>query len=274
MRAVVPVSLREVRFAGGSQAIERDLAVECPVAIEVNGLAYAVMMASPTDLEDYALGFALSEGLIASAADLLDLAIAEVERGVILRLTLSPEQAAPVRERVRMRVSEGSCGLCGLESIEVLRPLPTIQQRLSIAPAAIRTALSALPAHQELGSRTGATHAAAFCSPTGEIRVAREDVGRHNALDKLIGALGRGGIDPAAGFMLVSARCSYELVEKAVRAGCPVLVAISAPTSLAVERAKAAGLMLIALARHDTMLLSGLAPGDAAGAPMETANGL
>jgi FdhD protein len=241
------------------------------VAIEVNGIAYAVMMATPADLEDYALGFALSEGLIGAASDLLDVAVAEVERGVILRLTLAPERVTPIHERVRMRVSEGSCGLCGLESIdEVLRPLPTIEQRLIIAPEAIRTALSALPAHQELGGRTGATHAAAFCSPTGEIRVAREDVGRHNALDKLIGALARLGIDPAQGFMLVSARCSYELVEKAVRAGCPVLVAISAPTSLAVERARTARLTLIALARHDTMLILG----DTAEASMETVDGL
>lgn len=272
MKAFVPAAMREVRFAGGgSETVVRDLATECPVAIEVNGIGYAVMMATPADLEDYALGFALSEGLIGAASDLLDVAVAEVERGVILRLTLAAEHAAPIHDRVRMRVSEGSCGLCGLESIaEVLRPLPMIERRLSIVPDAIRAALSALPAHQQLGARTGATHAAAFCSPAGEIRVAREDVGRHNALDKLIGALARFEIDPAQGFMLVSARCSYELVEKAVRAGCPILVAISAPTSLAVDRARAAGLMLIALARHDTMLVLG----DAAEASMETVDGL
>lgn len=271
----MPAPMREVRFAGGAQSLIRELAVECPVAIEVNGIGYAVMMASPVDLDDYALGFALSEGLVGSAADMLDVAVAEVEHGVILRLTLAPERAAPVHERVRVRVSEGSCGLCGLESIdEVLRPFPVLESSLRIEPEAIRAALAALPAHQQLGGRTGATHAAAFCSPTGEIRLAREDVGRHNALDKLVGALARGGIDPAGGFMLVSARCSYELVEKAVRAGCPVLVAISAPTSLAVERARAAGLTLVALARHDTMLISGLAPNDRAGTPMETADGL
>jgi FdhD protein len=271
MKAAIPAPMREVRFAGGARALVRELAVECPVAIEVNGIGYAVMMATPADLEDYALGFALSEGLVASAADLLDVAIAEIARGVILRLTLAPERAAPIHERVRMRVSEGSCGLCGLESIdEVLRPLPWVGPGRTIAPEAIQAALAALPAHQELGGRTGATHAAAFCSPTGEIRLAREDVGRHNALDKLVGALARGGIDPGSGFMLVSARCSYELVEKAVRAGCPVLVAISAPTSLAAERAQAAGLTLIALARQDTMLVLG----DTAEAPMETADGL
>lgn len=272
MKAVVSVPMREVRFAGGgARALVREVAAECPVAIEINGIGYAVMMATPADLEDYALGFALSEGLAASAADLLEVAVAEVARGVILRLTLTPEHAAPIHERVRMRVSEGSCGLCGLESIdEVLRPLPKIEQGPSIKPEAIQAALAALPAHQELGGRTGATHAAAFCSPTGEIRVAREDVGRHNALDKLIGALARRGIDAGSGFILVSARCSYELVEKAVRAGCPVLVAISAPTSLAVERARVAGLTLIALARHDTMLV----PDVMTEAPMETADGL
>lgn len=272
MSAVVPAAMREVRFADeGVRIVARDIAIECPVAIEVNGVAYAVMMASPADLADYALGFALSEGLIASAADLLDLAVAEVERGVILRLTLAPGRAATIHDRVRMRVSEGSCGLCGLESIdEVLRPLPVLERRLAVPPAAIQAALAALPAHQALGARTGATHAAAFCSPAGEIRAVREDVGRHNALDKLVGALARLAIDPAEGFMLVSARCSYELVEKAARAGCSVLVAISAPTSLAVERAAAAGMTLIALARHDTMLV----PEDSRRAAMETADGL
>jgi FdhD protein len=250
-------SFDETRYDGTRRRITRPLAVETPVAIEVNGIAYAVMMATPADLEDYAAGFALSEGMIAAADELADIAVAPVDQGVVLRLTLAPALAAPLHERVRMRVSEGSCGLCGLESIEeVLRPLPPLPPSEPIAPAAIAHALAALGDHQPEGARTGAMHAAAFCDRDGTIITVREDVGRHNALDKLIGALARQGIATGAGFMIVTARCSYELVEKAVRARCPTLVAISAPTSLAVERARAAGLRLVALARRDTMLVA------------------
>lgn len=234
----------------------RPLAEEVPVAIEVNGVAYAVMMASTNDLEDFAVGFALSEGFIAAAAELAEVMVAEVEQGVILRLTLAPERAGPLHERVRMRVTEGSCGLCGLESLEdVMRPLTPLPATPPPAPEAIERALLAIDRHQTEGLRTGAMHAAAFVARSGDIVCLREDVGRHNALDKLFGALARQGTDPACGFVVVTARCSYELVEKTVRARCPVLVAISAPTSLAVGRARQAGLHLIALARRDTMLV-------------------
>lgn len=256
MSATVSAQFDETRYDGSRQPVDRLLAAECPVAIEVNGIAYAVMMATPADLEDYAVGFALSEGMIDAPDELTEIAAAEVEQGYILRLSLNPARAAPLHERVRMRVSEGSCGLCGLESIsEVLRPLPRLPASPAIAPDAIERALAGLSEHQADGVRTGAMHAAAFGAVDGTIVLAREDVGRHNALDKLVGALARCRIDPASGFILVTARCSYELVEKAVRAKCPVLVAISAPTSLAVERARDAGLTLIALARSDTMLV-------------------
>jgi FdhD protein len=143
-----------------------------------------------------------------------------------------------------------------MESIEqVLRPLPPITARIATTRLAISSALATLGDHQPLGRATGAVHAAAFCSPDGQILEACEDVGRHNALDKLIGRLALSGLSPASGFILLSARCSYELVEKTVRAGCPLLVTISAPTSLAVERAEAAGLTLIALARSDSALV-------------------
>lgn len=254
MSATVDAALAERPYAGAARGIVRPLAVETPIAVEVNGVAYAVMMGTPADLDDYALGFALAEGMIDAPDELLDLAVAAVDHGAILRLTLSDRRAAPLLERVRLRVSEGSCGLCGLESIaEVLRPLPRLPLATPIAAAAIQAALLAIGNHQ---GRTGAMHAAAFCDRDGAIRLVREDVGRHNALDKLVGALARAGLDPASGFILVTARCSYELVEKTVRAGCPVLVAISAATSLAVERARAAGLTLIALARADTMLVA------------------
>lgn len=234
----------------------RPLAEEVPVAIEVNGIAYAVMMASTNDLEDFALGFALSEGFVAAADELTEVMTAKVEQGVILRLTLARERAEPLHERVRMRVSEGSCGLCGLESLEdVMRPLTPLPAMPPPTPEAIERALLAIERHQTEGLRTGAMHAAAFFGQNGDMQCLREDVGRHNALDKLFGALARQGIDAACGFVVVTARCSYELVEKTVRARCPVLVAISAPTSLAVQRARQAGLYLIALARRDTMLV-------------------
>lgn len=153
-------------------------------------------------------------------------------------------------------MSESSCGLCGLENIDaVLRPLPPVTARVTVPRAAIARALAALPERQPLGRATGAAHAAAFCDPDGDILLVREDVGRHNALDKLVGALARGATDPAGGFILLSARCSYELVEKTVRAGCPMLVTISAPTSLAAERAASAGLTLVSLARADNALI-------------------
>jgi FdhD protein len=256
-RAAPAAAARERSYDGTlDRPVLRPLAEEVPVAIEVNGVAYAVMMASGCDLEDFATGFALSEGFIATPAELMEVTAAEVEQGVILRLMLTPERAEPLHDRVRMRVSEGSCGLCGLESLEdVMRPLAPLPPAPPPAPEAIERALLALDRHQTEGLRTGAMHAAAFFAGTGDILCLREDVGRHNALDKLFGALARQGTDPATGFVVVTARCSYELVEKTVRARCPALVAISAPTSLAVERARQAGLHLIALARRDTMLV-------------------
>jgi FdhD protein len=159
-------------------------------------------------------------------------------------------------ERARMRVSEGSCGLCGLENLEqVMRPLPALAARAQANAAAIFAALDALSAHQPLTRATGSAHAAAFCNSSGDILATREDIGRHNALDKLIGALARGQHNTASGFILLTARCSYELVEKTVIAGCPMLVTISAPSTLAIDRASAHGLTVISLARADSMLV-------------------
>lgn len=240
----------------GDAPILRSVPVEAPIAFEVGGIGYAVMMATPADLIDYAIGFALSEGLARGAEDILGVQTHAVEGGWVVRLTLPPEGAQRAVARARVRVTESSCGLCGIDNIaQILRPLPPLTARLSVDRSAISRALADLPAHQPLSRATGAVHAAAFCTPAGEIVVAREDVGRHNALDKLIGALARQGIDPATGFFLLTARCSYELVEKTVRAGCPMLVTISAPTTLAAERAIGAGLTLVTLARPDAALV-------------------
>ena len=233
----------------------REWVPEAPVALEFNGLSYAVMMATPADLEDFALGFALTEGLAKAPGDLTDIAVAEVEQGWIVRGALSGLGIEQLTDRVRARVAESSCGLCGIENLEaVTRPLPPVAPHAALAEAAIFAALAALREHQPLGRATGAAHAAAFASPHGAILHAREDVGRHNALDKLVGALAAARQDPTAGFILSTARCSYEIVEKAVRAGATRLVTVSLQTSLAVERARAAGLSLWSLARDDSVL--------------------
>jgi FdhD protein len=229
---------------------------EAPVALEFNGLAYAVMMASPSDLEDFVTGFALTEGLAAAFADIGEIAVAEVENGWVVRTALSGLGIDKLTDRVRSRVAESSCGLCGIENLsEVARALPPVAAHDPISAASIFTALTQLPAHQPLGRATGAAHAAAWIAPDGAIGLVREDVGRHNAVDKLIGATARGGQALSSGFVLSTARCSYEIVEKAVRAGATTLVCVSLPTSLAVHRAKAAGLSLWALARDDSVLL-------------------
>lgn len=241
--------------AGTLAAGVRRVPAEVPIALEFNGIGYAVMMATPADLEDFSMGFALTEGL-AERHEIEAVDVHSVEGGQVVRVTLARDRLEPVLARARTRISESSCGLCGIDSIEqVLRPLPAVTSRVATSRAAIHAALEALPAHQPLSAATGAAHAAAFCTPEGDIHCVREDVGRHNALDKLLGALARSGQRVEQGFLLLTSRCSYELVEKAVRVNAPMLVTISAPTSLAVDRAAAAGLTLVCLARRDTMLV-------------------
>jgi len=245
----------EVHRDGTRHALAREWVPEAPVALEFNGLSYAVMMATPADLEDFALGFALTEGLARQPSDLADIAVAEVEQGWIVRAALTGLGIEQLTDRVRTRVAESSCGLCGIENLEaVTRPLPQVPAHAPLDESAIFAVLSALRAHQPLTRRTGAAHAAAFATAEGAILHAREDVGRHNALDKLIGALAAAGQDPAAGFILSTARCSYEIVEKAVRAGATRLATVSLPTSMAVARARQAGLSLWSLARDDSVL--------------------
>lgn len=245
----------EIAADGVNAAIERDIAVERPVAMEINGFGYAVLMASPADVEDLAVGFALSDGLIDAPSDVTAIDRHDAPGGVILRLSVAPHLTDRLGERLRPRLSDSSCGLCGLENIaQVMRPLPPVTTRSDADDAAIFRARAALAGHQPLNHRTGAVHAAALAAADGTIRMVREDVGRHNALDKLIGAMAREGAGWDGGFALMTSRCSFELVEKAVTAGCPLLVTISAPTSLALDRAQAAGLRLVVLARGDSML--------------------
>ncbi|HEY0315350.1 MAG TPA: formate dehydrogenase accessory sulfurtransferase FdhD [Sphingomonas sp.] len=251
---------RAVEFAaltpdGGALPVSRPIAEEVPVAIELNGIGYAVLMATGTSIEDLGYGFAISERLIDRADQILDIDAHRTDAGIILRITLRPECSARIHDRVRHRSSESSCGLCGIENLEqAMRPLPRLPARPAIEAGAVFAALDRLGDHQPLNRQTGAAHAAALCGPDGAILLVREDVGRHNAFDKLIGAMARARRDWNGGFALLSSRCSYELVEKAVLAGCPTLVTISAPTSLAIARAAEAGLELIVLARPDRAL--------------------
>lgn len=251
------IEAHTVRFdATSDHHGDRDVPVETPVAFEYDGVGYAVMMASPSDLHDYGVGFTLSERLAETVKGIRDIEVAELERGWAIRIRLRAEAGHALRERVRLRLTEGSCGLCGLETIEqVLRPLPPVPAGRRISRAAVSRALATIGGQQPLGRSTGAAHAAAFCSADGSLLLVREDVGRHNAMDKLLGACAKVGLDLAGGFVLPTARCSYELVEKAATAGCSTLVTISAPTSLAVERARECGLTLAALARRDSMLV-------------------
>jgi len=254
------ITIRCRDYAGSRDDTElRLVPIEAPVAIEINGIAFAVMMATPLDIEDFVTGFLLAEGL-ADVGEIGVIAVhetgnAEWGKGLVARVNLPPHRLGPIMERVRRRLGDSSCGICGIEGVEAaLRPLPRLACKTQIEAPAIAQALSALAKTQPLGRATAATHAAAFCDKDGMLLMVREDVGRHNAMDKVIGALARKGSDASEGFLVVTSRCSYELVEKAVRAGCTLLVAISAPTDLAARRAAAAGLTLAVVARDDTML--------------------
>ncbi|KZY57393.1 sufurtransferase FdhD [Erythrobacter sp. HI0063] len=233
----------------------RVVPVEIPIAIEFNGIGYAVMMATPTDLEDFVTGFALAEGL-ARPEEIDGVDLFETGGGWVARANLPARSHQRLLERARSRVSESSCGICGIDSVAAaLAPIDPVDAIPTVGPAAIKRALDTMRSYQKLGLATGAAHAAAFCNSEGDIVLVREDVGRHNALDKLIGALGRAGVDHREGFVLLTARCSQELVEKTVRAGIPMLATISAPSSLAIARAREGRLTLLALARSDTALV-------------------
>ncbi|PXA92938.1 formate dehydrogenase accessory sulfurtransferase FdhD [Nostoc sp. 3335mG] len=243
---------------GGERTVsDRAVAIEAPVAIELNGLGYAVLMTTPNDLDDLAHGFVLAERLVDDVREVVEVTTHPTDAGTLLRVSLIPDRHDRVADRVRHRASESSCGLCGIENLEqALRPLPVLSVRSAATEAGLFAAAAALRDHQPLAQATGATHAAALCAADGAIRLVREDVGRHNAFDKLIGAMRRAGLDWDGGFALLSSRCSFELVEKAVLAGCPLLATISAATTLAVDRAASAGLALRTLLRADAMLAS------------------
>jgi FdhD protein len=255
-----PATLRELPGAAAVQALACHAGVprlvgdwvadEVPVALQYNGISHAVMLATPLDLEDFALGFSLSEGLVDQAADVHDVEAEPTPQGIVLHIEIAHRCLARLKERRRTLAGRTGCGLCGTESLA--QALPRCERRVAafaLDVDALSRALGGMRTLQALQSATGATHAAAWCSPGGQVRLLREDVGRHNALDKLVGALARARSDATQGFFAVTSRASYEMVQKTVRAGVGALAAISAPTALAVRCAEAAGLCLVGFAR-------------------------
>lgn len=250
-RTTIGRTLRYDRGADRPGAVE--VPVEIPVNIVYGNLPYAVMMMTPGDLEDFVLGFSLTEGIVLGADEIRGVRIEEQPQGFVVTVDLGAEAFGRHLARRRSMSGRTSCGLCGVESLDQIPGANgAVEPAMAVAPAAIEHALSTLDAHQPLNALTRAVHAAAFCSMDGGILLAREDVGRHNALDKLIGAALRAGLDARSGFVVITSRCSFEMIEKAAIFGTGTLVAISAPTSLAIDRAKALGLALVAVARRDT----------------------
>ena len=239
---------------GAAQAQPDWLAEEVPVALVFNGISHAVMMASPADLEDFALGFALTEGLLASPAELYGTEVVPGPQGIELQLEVASACLHRLKARRRTLAGRTGCGLCGTDSLaQVQRPLPAAPP-VQVTPAALARGPQALRSGQSVQQLTGATHAAAWCGLDGEVALLREDIGRHNALDKLVGALVRAGVDRRQGYLCITSRASFEMVQKAVMAGAGVLAAVSAPTALAVDTAQSAGLALAGFVRGDDLV--------------------
>ncbi|HEX3954873.1 MAG TPA: formate dehydrogenase accessory sulfurtransferase FdhD [Stellaceae bacterium] len=256
MNPETPPPLRHVARSawrnGEVQVGERIIPEETAVALTYNHVTYAVMMATPQDLKDFAVGFSLSEGVIASVAEIETLDIVPRDDGIELRMWIAESRSAVFQDRRRHLAGPTGCGLCGMESLaEAVRRPPVVAGDLTISADTVRAALASLPLAQELNRETHAVHAAAFWEPGRGLVALREDVGRHNALDKLGGALARAGVSPARGIVVLTSRVSVELVQKAAMMGAPVIVAVSAPTALAVRTADAAGITLAAIARDD-----------------------
>ncbi|SFN18407.1 formate dehydrogenase accessory sulfurtransferase FdhD [Dokdonella immobilis] len=252
--AAPSVQRRVGRFANGRlEQVEDWIASEVPVALHYNGRPYAVMLATPADLDDFALGFSLSEAIIGVADELESVETRVRLEGIELDLRIPTQRAEAVATRQRNLVGGSSCGLCGTRQLEdVVRHPPSVGPGPRIDVEALHDALSALHAAQPLNSQTGATHAAAWANRAGELLCVREDVGRHNALDKLIGALACAHADPGQGFLVLTSRASYEMVQKAATLGMALVAAISAPTALAIHLAESTGVTLVGFARDAT----------------------
>jgi FdhD protein len=242
---------RQVWRKDSASTGERTLAEEVPVAFSYDGATHAVLMATPDDLEDFAIGFSYTEGIVTTPAEIAELAVVSVADGIVLRMWLTGDRSDNFAARRRRFVGPAGCGMCGLESLaEANRAIPMASCDLRVSRQDLAEAVAALPSEQQLNLQTRAVHGAALWEPNRGL-VLREDVGRHNALDKLAGALLRGRRSAAEGIIVLSSRISIELVQKAAMMRAAIIVGVSAPTALAVRTAEATGLTLVGIARDD-----------------------
>ncbi|MEM9198849.1 MAG: formate dehydrogenase accessory sulfurtransferase FdhD [Pseudomonadota bacterium] len=248
-----PSPLVRGRLGSGREALWR-VPEEVPVAILLNGESFAVMMATPADLEDFALGFALTEGIVGATDEIARLAIAEAAEGFVVNLAVDPAQAARVEARKRSFAGRAGCGICGAQTVEAALPRPPQVGGARPNTGALVAAFAALAGTQAMNADNRSTHAAAFCDGSGVILLTREDIGRHNALDKLGGALAQSGASARDGFVVLSSRISVEMVQKAAMLGAPFLAAVSAPSALALRVAARSGMGLAACADGDVMV--------------------
>lgn len=250
----VAKTLQVQRHRGGEiTACSDTVAEEWPVSLVFNGISHAVMMTTPADLEEFALGFALSEGIVASPAEVFDIEVEHHADGAEVKLDIAQPAFLKLKEHRRSLVGRTGCGVCGTESLEMLDLVPEKVRAaaLAIGQPELLKVLTGLPRYQTLTQATGGAHAAAWCSAEGEILQAFEDVGRHNALDKLLGWMARQKVDTAQGFVFLTSRASYELVRKAARCNVPLVATISAPTALAIRIAWQSGIRLLSFCRQN-----------------------
>ena len=255
MPAIPPATVEARRTAlreGTASEGRRVVPEETAISFTYNRASYAVMMATPADLEDFAVGFTLSEHIVSSVSEISSLDVRPGELGIELRMEVAGAVAERFAERRRLMAGPAGCGLCGIESLDAaMRPLPTLKSDLCFDAELIHRALADTHRQQNMNALTHAVHAAAFWTPARGLVALREDVGRHNALDKLGGALARRGTAATDGMVVISSRVSVEMVQKAAMMGAPVLVAVSAPTALAIRTAEKSGITLVAVARDD-----------------------
>jgi formate dehydrogenase accessory protein FdhD len=252
-KPLLEVTAREWRD-GSVEERPQQIVEETPIVIVYNAIPHVVMMATPADLEDFVLGFSITEELIRTPADLRDVKVVRYGQGIEVQASIDEACEAVVASRARRLSGRTGCGICGSDSIDaVMKTLHTVPAGQPVKPDAIAAALEALATRQTLNAASGAVHAAAWGRLDGTVEEVREDVGRHNALDKLIGALLRRDADPERGFILVTSRASFEMVQKAAIFGSPLLVAISGPTGLAVRVAEQSGMTLVGFARGERL---------------------
>jgi FdhD protein len=240
------------KWRDGMGDVQADkVAEEVPIALEYNGISHAVMLASPVNLDDFALGFSLSEGILAHPSELFDCDVSTVENGIQVQMRISSERFALLKARRRNLTGRTGCGLCGVETLQqAIRHPAWVESKARFSAASIYAGLDAMQMKQDMQHHTGATHAAAWLTAEGRIEVVREDVGRHNALDKLIGALAKERIDFSSGAALITSRASYEMVQKVATLGIGFLAAISAPTGLAIRLAEETNVTLLGFVRQ------------------------